>query len=136
MTTFEDLLKSVCKRPAMYVGRGDFELAAAFFDGYHSALVDVLPDAQDAGLSCFREWLAVRLDSCLRSHWSEIIRREDTGSNKFEALERLYEEFSRDRSARGTGAILADYKRLESAVFQGLRNRHCWCEDWPSDPSE
>jgi hypothetical protein len=124
---FREVLISVCRRPAIYVGRKDFDLAVAFLDGYDEALRDWVPSMRDRGLSGFREWLAVRLDSCMRSHWPEIIRREDTGPDKFEALERLYEEFWCDRGARGLEAILAEYEQLRVAARR--RDRKCWCEE-------
>ena len=126
--SFRELLNNVCKRPAMFVGRSDFDLAATFLHGYDWALRNLSPDVRNSGLSGFREWLAVRLDSCVRSDWSEIIRREDTGPDKFEALARLYEEFWQDRKEWGLEAILADFERLQSVVTRGLRNRTCWCE--------
>jgi hypothetical protein len=126
--SFRELLDNVCKRPGMFVGRHDFDLAATFLRGYDWALRNLSTDVRDSGFSGFREWLAVRLDSCVRSFWSEIIRREDTGPDKFEALARLYEEFWQDRKTRGLAAILADFEQLQVADRRGLRNRTCWCQ--------
>ncbi len=106
--SFRVFLGEVCKRPQMYVGREDFELAAAFLDGFDSALSFLPPDVRHSGLSGFREWLAVRLNSCVRSPWWEIICREHTGLDQFESLQRLYEEFWHDRNERGLEAIGAD----------------------------
>jgi hypothetical protein len=118
----------------MYVGSDDFRLAAVFLQRYDAALANLRPDLKETGLTGFREWLAVRLDSCVKSCWSEIILREDTGSEKFEALEVLFEEFSSDRKARGVEAILGDFKRLQDAALAGTRNRRsCWCELSPQE---
>jgi len=120
---------NVCKRPAMYVGVKDFAIACAFLDGYDFAMTELRPDLKDTGFRGFREWLAVTLDSCVRSGWSEIIVREDTGSDKFQALERLFDEFARDRSdERKMSAILAKYQTLGRG-----RERTCWCELPPEE---
>jgi hypothetical protein len=123
MDSFHEVLRNVCKRPALYVGINDFRLASAFLDGYDSALEDLRPDLAGSGLFGFGKWLAVRLDSCARSGWSEIILREDTGADKFEALERLFDEFSRERSERGLEEVFAAFKLLDWG-----RDRTCWCE--------
>ena len=124
MTLFRRMLRDVCKRPGMYVGIPDFALACAFLSGYDFALGDVRRELEETGLRGFREWLAVKLDSCVRSDWSEIILRENTGSDKFLALERLFDELEQDRDDdRKMQAILAKYETL------GLRReRTCWCE--------
>jgi len=55
--------------------------------------------------------------------------REFPDEDKFEQLERLYEEFAADREARGIEAICEDYARLERAIWDGshVRDRGCWC---------
>src|SRR5690348_5149403 len=128
MRTFRETLGRVCKHPALFVGRADFALAAAYLNGYEAALCDRASGPEPTGLAGFQEWLSVRLDSCCKSVWQEIILREDTGPDKFAALERLYEEFERDRGARGLAAILADFERLQRASLVGARERSCWCE--------
>ncbi len=79
--SFRELVSNICKHPQMYVGRKDFDLAVMFRRGFDSALGNLPPNVRNSGLSGFREWLAVRLDSCVKSDWSEIILREDTGPN-------------------------------------------------------
>jgi hypothetical protein len=120
--TFNDLLQGVCLRPAMYVGARDFRLVAAFLNGYSCALYDVRADPKEA-LCGFREWLAVRLNSCVKSAWDEIIVREHPGEDHFEALIRLYAEFSGDRSEGRLAEILERFKGLG-----WRRDRTCWCE--------
>ena len=113
----------------MYVGRKDFRLVVAFLNGYERALVNLRPDLKDTGLDGFGEWLAVRLDSCVMSHWSEIIFREDTGSDKFQALESLFDEFvRRSQSASGLEAIVADFELLTTRSIRDLGDRSCWCD--------
>ena len=128
MRTFREVLGDVCKRPAMYVGCADFALAAAYLDGYASGLRDHSPSSAQAGLAGFREWLSVRLDSCRKSGWQEIIAREDTGPDKLTALVRLYDEFDCERSVRGLDSLLEEYERVRFTP----RDRVCWCEH-PSD---
>ncbi len=128
MSAFRKKLGEVCLRPRMYVGRADFKLAAAFLSGYEFAIDELCPDQKGCGLSGFTPWLAVHLDSCVRSGWDEILLHEEVGPDKFEALLRLYDEFSRDRAEKGLQAIRDDYERLVERVFRKERNRVCWCE--------
>ncbi len=129
VSLFHDRLREVCKRPGMYVGSRNFHEATAYLFGYDSALHDTRPDRRDDGLLGFREWLAVGLDSCMKSQWPEIIFREFPDEDKFEKLEQLYEEFARDRDERGLEAIRKDYETRESAMLSGsnAQNRDCWC---------
>jgi hypothetical protein len=55
--------------------------------------------------------------------WEEIIVREDTGENKFDALRELYAEFVRFRSERGVDLLLADFERLKNthSIERGTR---------------
>jgi hypothetical protein len=126
MDPFCKILGEVCKRPGMYVGYNDFILASRFLIGYDMAIAERRPDLGETALSGFTDWLAVRLDSCVKSHRPEILLREDIGPDKFEALLRLYDEFTRDRNVRGLNAILADFKELKRATWAG-RARDCWC---------
>jgi hypothetical protein len=129
MRSFREILGDVCMRPGMWVGRSDFDRACTFLIGYDTALRDLRPDLKDTGFNRFREWLAVRLDSCVNSCWSEIILREDTGSDKFQALERLFDEFERDRSdEQKMKAVLKKFYYLDSG-----RERTCWCELPPEE---
>jgi hypothetical protein len=132
MDPFRKVLDLVCKRPAMYVGSADFLTVCTYLSGYDHAVGDLRPDLHDGGLAGFRDWLAVRLYSCVKSDWSEIILREDTGADKFEALVRLYDEFASDRSVRGLGTILEDCERRKwSGAFKN--DRTCWCELPPDE---
>jgi hypothetical protein len=117
----------------MYVGYMDLDRVAIFLGGCDFALGMLRPDLKDTGFSGFREWLAVRLDSCLRTGWSSIITYEDTGPDKVAAFERLYDEFCQDRRERGLEAIHADYERLVAASLAGKRKRTCWCELPPEE---
>jgi hypothetical protein len=128
MGPFHLLLNEVCKRPAMYVGHRDFYQVATFLRGYDCAL-ELRPDLKDTGLSGFRDWQAVKLDSCVKSGWEEIIPREDTGADKFRALRQLFAVFALDREARGLRAIRAEFEQLEHTV----RKRDCWCELPPEE---
>jgi len=122
MDSFRTALGDVRYRPGMYVGTDDFLLVGTFLNGYDMAMMDLRPDLTDSGLSGFRKWLAVRLDSCVKTDWSEIIFREDTGPDKFEALVRFYDEFAGDRSVRGLNAIPSRF-RIEHFCHQPARIR-------------
>lgn len=117
---FQEFLALVCKRPVMYVGSNDFRVVAAFLDGYCWALS---AENQDGLGKDFCEWLVVRLDSCVRSQWHDIIVREHPESDPFEILPRLYGEFVRDRSE---GKLPAMLKQFQSLGWD--RDRVCWCE--------
>jgi hypothetical protein len=119
----------------MYVGSTDFITVCKYLSGYNHAVGDLRPDLGDGGLAGFRQWLAVRLYSCVKSDWSEIILREDTGDDKFAALVQLYDEFESDRSVRGLGTILADFERRK---WRGAikNDRTCWCELPPDEQKQ
>jgi hypothetical protein len=122
MTKFHQPLESVCRRPVMHVGSDDFRVVAAFLQGYSCALCELHPDLED-GFGGFRQWLAVRLDSCVKSEWVEIIVREHPGADLFKVLPLLYSEFARDRSEGRLAEILERFKGLG-----WRRDRTCWCE--------
>lgn len=121
--TFHEFLATVCKRPIMYVGSSDFRLVAAFLDGYSSAIFMLRPEIKDGLGNDFREWLVIRLDSCVRSSWQEIIVREHPEADPFEVLPRLYGEYVRDRSEGKLPAMLKQFQSLGWG-----RDRVCWCE--------
>lgn len=123
MATFHEVLREVCLRPEMFVGSRDFRLVGAYLNGYDGALYDQCPDLHEGLGGEFPKWLAVRLDSCVRSGWDEIILREHPGADHFEILERLYGEYARDRSEGKLDEILEQYKGLG-----WNRDRTCWCE--------
>lgn len=123
MQTFHQLLDSVCLRPGMYVAHDEsFHEAAALLRGYDFALCEFRPDLRDTGLTGFQEWLVFRLDSCPRSGWEEVVVREETGENKFDALRSLYAEFARYRSENGVDSLLARYERFTvPTIAEGIR---------------
>src|SRR4051794_7316425 len=101
MHPFRKILGEVCKRPGMHVGSADLRSVSLLLEGVDFAIKELRPDLGDGGLSGFREWLSVRVNSCVRSAWSAMMLREGTGPDKFEALVELHDEFVRDRSIRG-----------------------------------
>jgi hypothetical protein len=128
MDEFHELLKTVCKRPGMYVEQWNFDRVALFLKGCDLAWDHLKPGEKNTGFNGFRQWVAVRLDSCVRTDWSAIIANEDVGPDKIAALVQLYGEFVKDRQSRGLDSIRADFERLSNAVWAVERKRTCFCE--------
>ena len=76
---FLDILRQVCHRPAMFIGRGGFEKVAAFLDGVHWGISKLYPGERDAtGFRYFHWWLVCRFrdrkDGMANLAWSAYLR--------------------------------------------------------------
>ena len=76
---FLDILRPVCHRPLMFVGRGGFETVAAFLSGVDWGIRKLHPEERDpTGMSYFRWWLVVRFrdrcDGMANLGWSAYVR--------------------------------------------------------------
>jgi hypothetical protein len=113
---FRELIRHVCERPGMWVGRPDFRAVCIFFDGFDLA--------RDHGpVSGFRELLVVRLNEGDNRHWSDLASHwlsRDTGvtgdqheeQNRIARLGRLIEEYLQYRDTNGITKVPYEYGQL------------------------
>ncbi|GEM_PF-2912741 len=93
--SLSDLLHHVSKRPALYVGTQQFNMAAAFIEGCSFAISVMDPDSQFPNeLKEFNIWLANRLNfpkNC--AWWNGLKNSFPEESETFKQLILLFEEF-------------------------------------------
>lgn len=105
MSDFDALLRSISKRPAMYVGKCSIRAISAYLDGYNHALGDVGRD--EPPLSGWGCWVESRfLISHPAWHWTRIllhVHGDDRAA--IEALPELHREFLARRADIGVEGI-------------------------------
>jgi hypothetical protein len=114
---FQDLVRSVCKRPGMYVPSPYFSSVCAYICGFDQA--------RDGGpLAGFHEWLVVRADGGDNLHWVGLVElilqpgADRTGpltaeqeASCLKGMADLFEEFFGFRQEHGITKIHHHYAR-------------------------
>jgi hypothetical protein len=109
MSNFESLLRSIAKRPGMYVGKCSLRAVSDYLSGYDYALHDL--GCAELPLSGWMSWVEARfLISHPAWHWTRILLHAyGTDQAALEALPQLYQEFLARRAAIGVEGIEAEH---------------------------
>ena len=95
---FNTLIQSLCRRPAMFVGKRDFNTAALFLIGYEAGRGDLLEQIgspQQSFLSSFMHYLAEHHKVNKQMGWYSHIEMwaKERGTDPFDLLAVKFEEF-------------------------------------------
>lgn len=110
---FEEMIRSLCARPGMWVIPPSFATACAYIDGFNSA-------RGGAPLLGFREWLVLKLDDGNNLHWIGLAEwlipaagPTDAGAEerRILALGGLIADYLRERDTGGITKVYFDYGR-------------------------
>jgi hypothetical protein len=117
MSDFDSLLRSIAKRPAMYVGKCSIRAVSAYLDGYDHALGDV--GRGEPPLSGWGRWVESRfLISHAAWHWTRILLHiygDDWAA--IQALPELHREFLARRAEVGVEGIEDEHRRRFIAEY-------------------
>jgi len=92
----EELIKQVCARPQMFAGKDNFDLAAAFINGYYFALSEFRPEMNPPSrLNDFGRWLAQQFGYPRNYSWMYFRTALPDDESVFAQLPLLYEKFSK-----------------------------------------
>jgi hypothetical protein len=94
---FEEMVRSICARPGMWVIPPSFATVCAYLDGFNSA-------RGGGPLLGFREWLVVKLDDGNNLHWIGLAERLIAGQEPSEGL-------AQERRILALGGLIGDYLR-------------------------
>ena len=126
MPDFQALLRSIAKRPAMYVGKCSVRAVSDYLDGYCHALRDL--GHTETPLDGWMRWVELRfLISHPAWHWTRIfLHIYGCDRAAIEALPELHREFLAERAVIGVDGI-------EAALDQRLIKVHG--EPWYEPPA-
>jgi hypothetical protein len=126
MPDFESLLRSIAKRPAMYVGMCSIRSVSDYLQGYDHALSDA--GQSETPLAGWGRWVEGRfLISHPAWHWTRILLHV-YGSDQaaIEALPQLHREFLAQREELGIDGIESQHRRRFIAEYG---------QDWHEPPT-
>ncbi len=99
--TFQELIEHICRRPLMYVIGGTFAMAAAYLDGYDTAVQQFTgQDRNETELGGFRSWLAQRCSGthvrnlCWQHYIQSLFPDDETA---FQQLPILFSQYLSER---------------------------------------
>ena len=93
-SNLSELIQKVCFRPAMYSGRADWDVTAAFIGGCWWTLIGVQPDIYTVEeFRAFNRWLAEKFNYPRNYAWMAIRGKFPDDATAFAALPSLYDEF-------------------------------------------
>jgi hypothetical protein len=126
---FGSMISHLCSRPALYIGRNDFNAVVAYIDGFNVA-------RGNAPLLGFREWLVVKANTGNNLHWAGLVKllvplpekESEVTQDGFwiVAAGNLIAEYLAYRNANGITKVYYKYARwlLRKKWYRGpLRNR-------------
>lgn len=88
-TSLSELIRGICRRPNMYVGRVNFEMVAAFIEGYANS-----SEAKMQELLDFNQWIARKLEfSPNQPWWLGMEKKYSDVTEILEWLPKLFDEF-------------------------------------------
>ena len=94
MDSLHDLIKTIAKRPEIYLGRPSVQRLYAFIGGYLYGN----PTADDHCLDGFNEFVAQRFGIRSDHNWADIIEFfSDSEKDEFALFMKLFEEFTAQR---------------------------------------
>jgi hypothetical protein len=132
-----DLVESLSKRPAMYVGTRSLKAISHYLHGYRHALNDL--GCQETMLDGWGRWLELKFMICSPAwHWTRILLHHyGSDESAIHALPSLLSEYLEKLDAVGLKGILEEHDKAlrddTGFLYREPKETTTSLEDWLSD---